>query len=379
MSVRVVTDEQIREAMLTGVSMNALAKATGVNRRTLDRRKAALVKKGYSPEHGMIHEAPDGFYVKGVSTMHKTPEGLPQWVKTNIDHERQLELMQEAIANITSEVRPVDKVEYTGIAATDKLFSVFPIGDPHIGLLTWAKEVNTDWDINIADRVYRKVFQRLLSMMPVTNEAVLINTGDFFHADNVQGETARSGHRLNLDGRHGKWIDAGIAVIRMFVETLLARYEKVHYVNVTGNHDDILGRFMGSFVENMYQANPRITCQKGDNPFQYLIRGKVLLGFAHGHTTKLARLPGKMADDVPELWGRSIYRHWITGHVHHNQFVQFKEHPGCSVESVGIIPPKDAYSHGGAYGARRGTQGLIFDAEHGELALRVETNVRKGD
>jgi len=80
-----------------------------------------------------------------------------------------------------------------------------------------------------------------------------------------------------------------------------------------------------------------------------------------------------MADDQAELWGKSKYRHWFTGHVHHNSWSQFKEHPGATVESVGIIPPKDAWAHGAGYGAGRGTQLIIFDDEQGEISRYRET------
>jgi len=69
----------------------------------------------------------------------------------------------------------------------------------------------------------------------------------------------------------------------------------------------------------------------------------------------------------------------LSGHVHHNQWQQFKEHPGATVESVGIIPPKDAYAHGGGYGAGRGVQGLIFDKVNGYLSQRICEIVRPTD
>jgi UDP-2,3-diacylglucosamine pyrophosphatase LpxH len=165
----------------------------------------------------------------------------------------------------------------------------------------------------------------------------------------------------------------------MFIDACLRKYKKVEFINVPGNHDDILGRAIGSYVWQLYRDNPRITVQKGDSPFQYVKRGKVLLGFAHGHTCKLSSLPGKMADDQFKLWGKTTYRHWITGHVHHNSWTQFKEHPGCKVETVGIIPPKDAYAHGGAYGAARGIQGIIFDKKVGYSPKRIEETVRAND
>lgn len=305
---------------------------------------------------------------------------LLEWIKTKVDFNRQLEAAQVVIDSMVNDIEPLPKIPYKNQAKDPDLFSVIPLGDPHIGLLTWSKEVGEDWDLNIADRVYRKVFTRLLERMPDTEHCVLVNTGDFFHADNIQGTTSRSGHRLDLDGRHGKWLDAGFIILRMFIDACLRKYKTVDFYNVPGNHDDILGRALGSYSEQLYLNNPRCVVHKGDNPFQYFHRGEVLLGFAHGHTCKgLGKLPGKMADDEYKLWGLSRYRHWITGHVHHNQWIQFKEHPGCTVESVGIIPPKDAYAHGGAYGAGRGIQGLVFNSAQARIVERKYENVLESD
>ena len=377
--------KEVVNACIAAGSNNKASKILGCNRKNVDgiiERIENLAIRTAGPDWMKRDAQNSGGSWGGDTTLYKGTEDddfALQWIRRKPDQQKIIEYLENKVMDMSSLINPAPKIAYEGNKATDKQFSVFPIGDPHIGLLCWAKEVNQDWDVEIAKRVFKTIFERLVSMMPLTQEAILINTGDLFHADNIDGQTSRSGHHLDLDGRHGKWIDAAMMIVRMWIETLLRRYKRVHYVNVIGNHDDILGRFMGSLVENVYESNKRLTLQKGDNAFQYLHREKVLLGFAHGHTTKMANLPGKMADDVPHLWGQSTLRHWITGHVHHNQFIQFKEHPGCSVESVGIIPPKDSYSHGGAYGARRGTQGIIFDKEHGEISMRRETNVRGSD
>lgn len=324
--------------------------------------------------------------LSGTSTLirHKDKDDsstgkILEWIKTRVDYKQQADAAIQMLDSIALELEPLPTIPYSNKHGNPDLFTVIPIGDPHIGLLTWAKEVGEDWDLEIADRVYRKVFTRLLERSPDTKHCVLVNTGDFFHADNIQGTTSRSGHRLDLDGRHGKWLDAGFTILRMFIDACLKKYETVEFVNVPGNHDDILGRALGSFTDQLYKNNPRCNIQKGDNPFQYYHKGNVLLGFAHGHTCKLASLPGKMADDQYKLWGNSTYRHWITGHVHHNQWQQFKEHPGCTVETVGIIPPKDAYAHGGAYGAGRGIQSLIYNSVQGKLKTRVIEQVEAND
>lgn len=386
MSATKITHEELREELRAGKSTKEISDQYGMSQRVVQRRVAQLKETGYDPANDRDYNNPVNHPVAGYSTLvrHKSADDsstgkVLEWVKTRVDVRDQLDAATAMLDTMISDIKPLPVIPFKNTVATTDQFTVIPIGDPHIGLMTWSKEVGEDWDIKIADRVYRKVFKRLLSNLPDTEECILVNTGDFFHADNIQGETSRSKHKLDLDGRHGKWLDAGFVVIRMFIDACLRKFKKVEFINVPGNHDDILGRAIGSYVWQLYRDNPRITVQKGDSPFQYVKRGKVLLGFAHGHTCRLSSLPGKMADDQFKLWGKTTYRHWITGHVHHNSWTQFKEHPGCKVETVGIIPPKDAYAHGGAYGAARGIQGIIFDKKIGYSPKRIEETVRAND
>ena len=365
--------KQIIKLYLAGLSSVEIAvklghpkNYSGTVRKAICRVKKAAEDRGFDPEHHRNHVVPSNQIVTGYSDLVRYPENDPLgrilgWIKTN---RKLAEQINEAHAMIDAMALSVPKVEpavYRGNIKEPHHFSVIPLGDPHIGLRTWSKEVGTDWDVPTAMRVFEKVFRRLLERTPDTEVGVLFNSGDFFHADNIAGETARSGHKLDLDGRPGFWLDAGFSLIRLLIDMALQKYSRVVFINTPGNHDDILGLALGSFVAQLYINEPRLTCQRGTNPFQYYSQGQVALGFCHGHTCKLPSLPGKMADDQAEMWGRTRLRHWFTGHVHHNSWLQWKEHPGCTVETVGIIPPKDAYAHGGAYGNSRGTQLVIFD------------------
>ncbi|AUR97647.1 metallo-dependent phosphatase-like protein [Vibrio phage 1.243.O._10N.261.54.B5] len=381
-----------REVIQTIIDNNgdqvAAAKVLGITERGV-RKTSKLVrdnasKCGYDLSKGRDYAFSDASQpVSGYSTLVRLPEDDPsgrvlEWVKTNRSLVEQIDSARVAVTALCQDIEPAKPVKFTGQSVDNNEFCVVPLGDPHIGLMTWAKEVGHDWDLKIAHRVYDRVFSRMFSRLPRTKEMILVNTGDFFHADNIHGESSRSGHRFDLDGRHGKWLEAGMVIMRMFIDYALNNYEKVTLVNVPGNHDDILGLSIGISTDMYYDNEPRVTVMRGENPFQYIERGEILLGFAHGHTCKMPSLPGKMADDMYKSWGRTTYRHWITGHVHHRSWQQYKEHPGCSVESVGIIPPKDAYAHGGAYGARRGLQGIVYDPSIGEVA-RIQEYVREQD
>lgn len=381
-----VSIESIRADVVGGLTTSQIAKKYDLGMRQIQRHIQRLKDTGFDPENEREYHNPENQVVSGYSTLvrHKEKSDsstgrLLEWVKTRVDVQNQMAIAEGMLEALAAQAAPLPAIPYVKNYKDADLLTCIPLGDPHIGLLTWAKEVGADWDLAIADRVYKKVFKRLLERLPDTKHCILVNTGDFFHADNIGGTTTRSGNRMDLDGRHGKWLDAGFVILQMFIELCLRKYERVDFFNVPGNHDDILGRALGSFAHQLYLKNPRCNVHKGNNPFQYFHKGKVLLGFAHGHTCKLSSLPGKMADDQYKLWGKSTYRHWITGHVHHNQWLQFKEHPGCTVETVGIIPPKDAYAHGGAYGAQRGIQGLIFNTKHGYLPTRISETVRASD
>jgi len=66
---------EIVTARAQGVTVENLAKTLNVNRRNIlmmcQRIKARAAKQGYSPEHDMIHTVPDGFKVRGTSTLYK--------------------------------------------------------------------------------------------------------------------------------------------------------------------------------------------------------------------------------------------------------------------------------------------------------------------
>lgn len=380
-----ITNEQLRAERDAGSTIQQIASKYKVTERVIYSRLSKLRDSGYDPDNDRRHKNPENQLVTGYSTLVRMklkddPSIGPvlEWVKTNVTIDRQLETAKFMVEALAGEIPKPDVIQPRAAYYDSDKFTVIPIGDPHIGLHVWSEETGTDWDCAIAKRVFSNVFARLLSRAPDTEEVILVNTGDFFHADNMRGETSRSGHKVDLDGRYGKWLEAGIVIARMFVESCLRKYKKVTFVNVPGNHDDILGLAVGLFIQSMYEQQGRMEVLPGISQFQYVHRGNVLLGFAHGHTCKLSALPGKMANDQHKLWGIAEERHWFTGHVHHNQWLQYKEHPGCVVESVGIIPPRDAYAYGKAYGSKRSIQAVIFDHNHGEYE-RYYDKVRSTD
>ena len=80
-----------------------------------------------------------------------------------------------------------------------------------------------------------------------------------------------------------------------------------------------------------------------------------------------------MADDVPELWGTSLHRHWLTGHVHNRKHIDYR---GYSCESLRTLAARDAWHAEKGYKAVRDMCAIIYDKEDGEVE-RYTANINR--
>lgn len=360
------TDEELIAAIKKHGSNSKAASALGLNRRSIDRRVKRLALKGYSPEHDMTHMCPDGYKVKGVSTYYNS-EGKPtgQWVKTSADHERQLEIMREAVDALCTDIKPYKAANKPNLTNSD-LMCVYPIGDAHIGMMAWSKETQgQDWDLKIAEQVQCAAMAHLVESAPAASLGVVVNLGDWFHSDNMDGVTTRSGHHLDMDGRYAKMIAVGVRVMRQCIDSALLKHDKVRVINVVGNHDDTGALWLSVALRHAYEREPRVEIDDSPAPFHYVEFGSTLIGFHHGHTCRGDRLPGVMAADQSKAWGRTEHRYWYLGHVHHQSV---KEYAGVTVESFNTLAAKDAYAAWGGYRARQNMKCIVHHRTHGEVA-----------
>lgn len=362
-----VTEQQFKEAMENhpGVSHAELGRILGVDESTIRYRKNKLAKQGWSPDHDMTKETPEGYKIKGVSSYYVNGRLAAQWVKTSEDRERQLELVQQAIEGFVKDLPKITPTTiYNEHQINENLMAVYPLGDPHIGMLSWEKETGENWDLAIAEDTFVNVFDRVVKCAPQCKEGVVVNLGDFFHYDNMEGITSRSGHNLDRDGRYAKMVQVGVKILRRMITTALEHHETVRIINVIGNHDDTGAIFLSVCLKHVYENEPRVIVDDAPSPFHYVRFGKVLLGAHHGHTCKMEKLPGVMAADRSVDWGQTEFRYWLTGHIHHDSK---KEYPGVMVESFRTLAAKDSYAMYSGWRSGRDTKVIVYHKEFGEV------------
>ena len=321
---------------------------------------------------GSVFPPPEGHTVKGVSTLYG-PDGelRAQWVKTDTSEaERRAGL--EALAEAAISKLPRLKARPAVGRTLPALGVGYPIGDAHVGMLSWPAETGEAWDLEIAERIQCSAVAALTEAAPRAESSVIVSLGDWFHYDALEPVTTRSSHVLDADGRYAKMIAVGMRIMRQCVESALAKHDRVRVVCVPGNHDETGSLWLGMALAHLYERDERVTVDDSPAPFRYFRHGKTLVGCHHGHQCKPDKLPGVMAADRAKDWGETEHRFWWLGHVHHQQV---KEHPGCIVESFNTLAAKDAYATAGGWRAQRNMKAIVFHEEHGEVA-RHTVNAR---
>lgn len=356
------------EALKRLGSNRKVAQEFGVVSTSVDRAINGLKKKaalhGWSPQHDMIHIVPDGFNVKGVSTYYNK-DGKPsgQWVKSTVNDAKRLEMMQEAIEVLIQDIKPTKHVIEAPMASQDELLSVYPMGDPHFGMYAWWEETGNDFDLKIAEDLTCSAIDRLVSAAPPSKNALLLNLGDMFHADNQKNLT-NSGHQLDVDGRWTKVQQVGLRAMVHCIFRLLEKHEKVKVRINKGNHDGHSSYALALMLDCYFRDEKRVSVDLSPSIAWFYKFGKVLIGSTHGDTIKEKDLVPVMAADMPKEWGETVHRYWYVGHIHH-QLV--KEYAGGVVEYFRTLAAKDAWHAGQGYRAGRDMRLIVHHKEHGEI------------
>jgi len=347
-------------------SMREAGKGLGISHQNVSRTIRSVKKRaaegGIAPEADMIHASAEGFDVKGTSTLYDEDGNVKvQWVKTQKSghsHEEIAEVFNEALG----EFRCI-KVEPPAHVDSD-LVAVYPMGDPHIGMLAHHEETGEDFDLKIAATDLRKATQALVDRSPNTENCVILNLGDFFHSDNQSNRTARSGNSLDVDGRWHKVLRVGIDLMCEIVTSALSKHKNILVKNIIGNHDDHSAYVLSLAMAKYFHDEPRVFVDISPSKFWYYQFGKVLIGSAHGDTAKPEKLPQIMAADKPKEWGDTEYRYWYTGHIHSRNSIEFA---GCTWESFRTLAAKDAWHSGAGYRSGRDMSCIIIHKDFGEV------------
>jgi len=372
---------EVLRAIWDNGGVRAAARAMGIDHSAVIKASKAVRAKaaraGYAPEHGMTKTVPDGFHLKGTSTLYKDGAPVVQWVKTSIDHERQAEIMREAIKGMADEIPKAAPVPFVGGPLDADLLNCYVITDFHLGALSWKPETGADWNMDIAERTLVGWFRRAIDQSPNAETALLAQISDLLHWDGFDAVTPASKHLLDADTRFPKLVRVAIRVLRQIIGMLLAKHQKLHIIMADANHDPVSQVWLREWLAVLYEDEPRVTVDTSPSPYNAYEFGSVAVFTHHGHKRKVTNVSEVFAAKFRELYGRTRHAYVHMGHLHS---VDTKENNLMIVEQHRTLAAPDAYAARGGWISGRDAKVITYHREYGEVGrITVSYDMVKGE
>lgn len=201
----------------------------------------------------------------------------------------------------------------------ERHLAVFGLFDAHFGKLAWRREAGEDYDLKVAESVYRNAVEDLVAECAHRDVGeVLFPVGnDLFHVDNASNTTT-SGTPQDVDGRYAKIVEAVEVAVIGAVERMRG-VAPVRVLYVPGNHDYYASYHLARTLRAYYRdaADVAVDCEPTSR--KYHRYGVNLIGMTHGNNERVDSLPGLMANERPDVWGATTCREWLIGHLHQSK------------------------------------------------------------
>lgn len=346
------TDRQreILTAIMLHGTMDAATKALGVSQGIVSRCYAAAkrtaAKAGYAPSY--VHNGTNlpGFTTRRISTARKADGSTAlEWHIQEPAKEQQAEALREFVAGLCAEIPKYEPIQAQSLDYSPDILPLIAIGDAHIGMRAFGRETkHHNFDTDIATEQLREAVDYLVDKMDTAETGMLVDVGDYMHA-NGHANTTFSGTPLDVDTRHRSTMFEAAMCMRYMINRMLDKCLKVIVVVARGNHNDDAAPAIELMLRFAYENEPRVKVLETEGYYHYIEYGKNLLGITHGDKQKAESLVSCMSADMPQAWGRTVFRMWLTGHYHKEATKTF---PGCKHKVCAALPPPDTWhsSHG---------------------------------
>ena len=368
------TDRQIEifKSLIKTNSQNGTAKELDFNlsscKEVIARVKRQASKQGYDPEHDMTHPIPMHMGLQRVSTNYDDEGNVrSQWVISKPGKEDEEEAYRAFVKGLTEEIKRVKpKTFKKPKKLSTELVSAVVIGDAHIGQLAHAVETMVgDVTLESATQDLRSAIDYLVDCAVPSTDGWLINLGDWLHVASSHN-TTHGGTAQDVSANFSQIFRAGSATLKYCIDRMLTKFETVTVVSALGNHDQDAAFAMGMVMEAYYANEPRVIIKQPESKFHFLEWGKCLIGIHHGDKINASRLCGTMTRLQAEAWGRTTFKRWWLGHIHHKTA---QEHDsGITLESFHTLAQSDKWHSHSGYGAESRITMITLHKEWGEVS-----------
>ena len=376
------TTERQREVLAAVVSCgsnNKASKKLGIDRRAVDkllqRLEEKAATKAVAPHLNVDKETMQGFDAKRVSTAYKEDGSVAlQWVIQEPQKKSMKQRLDLMIEGIKEDLDGFKRKSSTPVEVSDDYLAMYMIGDHHFGMLadSESKVDDDDWDIKIATEILIDATDRLANRVGNASTGVLLNVGDFFHADSSFNTTTK-GTPVDVDTRIGKTFKLAGRLFNILIDKMLQTHQKVVVVNVRGNHDYDMACHLSSCLELLYSKEPRVEIVQNYSKFISYQWHNNLFVFHHGDRIKHEQILQTVIKNLDDEWAESKNRYCHLGHIHHHTA---REVGSMHFEHWGSLTATDQWHSDSGYGAERSMTAVVYHKKNGEdsrVKIRIDS------
>ena len=339
--------------------------------------KAYASAAGFSDAWDATAHVPEGEYVTGRSLYLEDGSGNKAWLKTRrkLETAEKEEALKAFVEQLNSQVIQAKKTHKPSAKGKSKdLLPTIIIGDAHLGMRADATETRErDFDSKIASAEILEAIDYLVDAAPAAEESMLINVGDFMHANSHKNTTANL-TPLDVDTRIEKVMRIAADTMIHSITRMLEKHSKVSVVMARGNHDSDTAIAVAMILAYRYAKEPRVTILEPHGFHTYTTFGKNLIAVTHGDKAPSRRL----ADVLPRLsvWSKTSHRYWILGHFHSKLAEQFDN--SVVIERFGTLAPSDSWHASKLYKSPSIMNQIVY-RRSGGIAIRHEYEIPGSD
>ena len=371
--------KEVCKAVISNASNAKAAYALGINRRTVDKTMQRIERlaasKAVAPHKSVDRETMEGFDAKRVSTAYKEDGSIAlQWVIQEPQKRNMKEKIDALMEGMTDDLTGFKLPVAQPATIDDDYLAMYMIGDHHFGMLadSETKIDDDDWDVKIATQILIDATDRLANRVGNAHTGVLLNVGDFFHADSSANTTTK-GTPVDVDTRIGKTFKLAGRLFQVLIDKMLESHSQVVVINVRGNHDSDMACHLSSCLELLYSEEPRVNVLPNYSKFIHYQWHNNLFVFHHGDRMKHEQILQAVIKNLDDEWSQSKNRYCHLGHIHHHTA---REVGSMHFEHWGSLTATDQWHSDSGYGAERSMTAVVYHKENGEdsrVKIKVET------
>lgn len=171
-----------------------------------------------------------------------------------------------------------------------------------------------DYDMEMAKTRFNNAIDTFLSYTSA-EECIFVIGEDYFNIDTIN-KTTTKGTPQDTEVDVYRMFDFGLKLMIEALHTLSVFFDKVNVILIQGNHDKLLSYMLVKALEHYNFEKGNIVFNSEIKSRKYIEYGNSLIGLGHLDTENKKQKQFLMQNEVKEMYGKSKYNYFISGHLH---------------------------------------------------------------